>query len=717
MSIEHDSIRVQGDPYHLMDDPKAEPPETSPKSDTETEQYKELLNKLEAWYDQERMIQAVNRYDMALDEDYYDNLQWSDQDRLEVESRGQPALVFNEIKPAVNWVIGTEKRTRVDWNVLPRGKEDKKPAEAKMNLMKYVSDINKVQFARSRAFADAVKAGVGWLEDGARDDPTEEMLFSRYENWRYITYDHLSVEPDMSDARYLFRDRYVDLDIATAMFPEHEEHLRQAAFSNVMHMFDDDEIEYQTALYYRTDSQGRPISHSSYSSEVSAMLSNRRSRNKLIEAWYRKPCNCNVLRVTDDYEGTSFEQLNGFDYDDSIDEMKRIVDDGYMTVFSAMQMRMYFAIFIKGHLLQSVKSPYRHNRFPFTPVWGYRRARDNAPYGIIRALRDPQDDLNKRRSKALYILSTKQVIMEEGAVEDEENLREEVAAPDGIIKKKTGKELEIHTDSALSKEHIVLAEQDSEFIRSISGVNSDNQGRKSNVISGKAVIAKQEEGSLLTAELFDNLRFSVQHQGELQLANIEQFMTKRKVFRLLGKKGKYNFTTINDPDLPESDITRSKADFIVDEQDFRETLRLAMFDQLSRMISSLAPEVAVKLLGIAFELAGMPDDVVDRVNEITGYRDPDEEMTPEEEEALVKQQEEQQFMEMIAKRFDIEKLKELIAKNEATMAKSTRDKIEAYIKALEAAQSIVTLPEMTGAADSIIDSAEESATQEVQYNG
>jgi hypothetical protein len=33
------------------------------------------------------------------------------------------------------------------------------------------------------------------------------------------------------------------------------------------------------------------------------------------------------------------------------------------------------------------------------------------PYGVIRWMRGMQDDVNKRRSKALYILSTNKVLM------------------------------------------------------------------------------------------------------------------------------------------------------------------------------------------------------------------------------------------------------------------------------------------------------------------
>ena len=178
------------------------------------------FEQIEDWWYQARQAQSMARYEQALDQDFYDGLQWADEDRLEVMDRGQSACVFNLIKSSIDWVTGTEKRTRVDFKVYPRNAEDVKPAETKTKLLKYLSDVNKTGFSRSRAFADAVKVGVGWLEDGIRCDPTDEPLFSRSEDWRNMWYDHLSREPDLSDARYLFRSKWVDLDVAVTMFPK-----------------------------------------------------------------------------------------------------------------------------------------------------------------------------------------------------------------------------------------------------------------------------------------------------------------------------------------------------------------------------------------------------------------------------------------------------------------------------------------------------------------
>ena len=110
--------------------------------------------KVRNWHEQELMRQAANRYQMALDCDYYDGLQWTEEEMAVLFERGQAPLVFNEIKSTIDWMIGTERRTRIDYKILPREKNDTKGAEVKTDLLKYLEDTNKAPFERSAAFGD-----------------------------------------------------------------------------------------------------------------------------------------------------------------------------------------------------------------------------------------------------------------------------------------------------------------------------------------------------------------------------------------------------------------------------------------------------------------------------------------------------------------------------------------------------------------------------------
>ena len=613
----------------------------------ETPQAMERLRKIEGWWQQARQAQAESRYEMAIDQDFYDGLQWSDSDRLELQERGQMPLVFNRIKPSIDWILGSEKHTRVDFRVYPRGEEDADLAEVKTNLLKYVSDVNKTGFARSRAFADAVIVGVGWLEDGMRTDPYEEPLYSRSEDWRNIWYDHLSASRDLSDARYIFRAKWVDLDVAQAMFPDRSQRLQAAAEPNYLNSNTDDEFYW---LNSPVDSDGRTRSRLP-SVDSAALQDTDRDRVRLVECWYRVPAKVQILRGDPRHEGDHYNP------DDP--DMVGLVESGHASLVSAIRMVVRCAIFVDGGLqsgghggagilLQDVQSPYRHQRFPFTPIWGYRRGRDRTAYGVVRNLRDIQEDLNKRRSKALYILSTNKLLADNNAFEDWDEVAEEMYRPDGILRKRPGSEVQLFNETRIATEHIQLEQINGRYLQDVSGVTDENLGRQTNAQSGKAIIARQEQGTLVTAEFFDSLRFAIQHQGEIMLSLIEQYYDTPKVVRLLGPRGAAKFLRINEEVVNEqglphvvNDITAKQADFIVDSQNYRESIRVAMYETLMDLCGKLPPEVTFNMLDLVIDLSDLPhkDELVDRIRKLNGQADPDGAVSPEEEAELMAKQE------------------------------------------------------------------------------
>ncbi len=418
----------------------------------DTPDLQHTYRKLQEWHDQESQRQAANRYQQALDCDYYDGLQWTEEDAQTLMERNQAPLVFNEIKPTIDWMIGTERRTRIDFKILGREKSDNDSANAKTQLLKYLDDTNKAAFNRSYAFSDAVRAGLGWVELGLRGDPTEELLYQRHESWRNMLYDSNDTTRDLSESRYVFRWKYLDEDIAEAYFPDRLEVIRKAVTDGFsLTGEDNDEIYYLGARVTAPGQDFASASMGKYSPiDRSALAWSSRSRVKLIECWFRMP----VLK-----KKFSSGMLMGAEFDSANPEHVAMLRAG-ASVFDKLEMEVRCAIFTSAGLVWEGPSPYRHGKFPFVPVWCYRRQRDNAPYGAIRQIRDPQDDLNKRHSKAQWILSTNQVEMEEGAVDDIEELRQEVARPDAIIVKNRGKELKINRDNNLAEEQLMLMDRD-----------------------------------------------------------------------------------------------------------------------------------------------------------------------------------------------------------------------------------------------------------------
>lgn len=591
-----------------------------------------LHRKTIGMYEQELDRQAENRSQMAVDEDFYDNIQWTEEDARELRDRGQDPLVFNVISSSCNWVIGTEKRGRTDFKVLPRRKESGKPAQRKTELLKYLADANRSQFHTSRAFEDAVKVGIGWRETGAQDDDDGEPVYDRYESWRNLIWDSACTEKDLSDCRYMFRSKWVDLDIAQAMFPGRKGMIEESAQDTDRFGLDSQGDEAMDGPEYELEN---------YGSTRSSFSDHKRERVRLIEGWLRRPTRVKRMKggefkgeVFDEYSEAHAEQL----------EM------GEAVLVEKVMMRMHVVIFTAKGMLYVGESPYRHNQFPFTPIWCYRRGRDGMPYGLIRGMRDIQYDINKRAAKALHILSTNKVVMDEGAVTDLDEFREEVARPDAILVKKKGYDLTLNVDRDLAAPQMELMSRSINMIQQQSGVTDEAMGRSTNATSGVAIGRRQEQGAMATAGIFDNLRFAAQVHGEKQLSLVEQFFTEQKQFRITNMRGQPTYVDVNDG-LPENDIIRTKADFIISESDWRATMRQNATEELMAMLGQLAP-VAPQLALVMIDLIveemdiGNREELVKRIRQVTGMRDPDqEEPTPEEVQADQQKQVEAQKQE------------------------------------------------------------------------
>jgi hypothetical protein len=63
---------------------------------------------------------------------------------------------------------------------------------------------------------------------------------------------------------------------------------------------------------------------------------------------------------------------------------------------------------------------------------------DGDRYGFPRNLKGPQDEMNQRRSKALFITNSTRLISQKGAVDDVERARREYARPDGFVEYNPG---------------------------------------------------------------------------------------------------------------------------------------------------------------------------------------------------------------------------------------------------------------------------------------
>jgi len=660
----------------------------------------------------ERDLQGEERLQMAIDHDYYDHLQWREEDAQLLMDRGQAPLVFNESRQTIDWVSGMQKRMRMDEVVLPREQADQTSAEIKSKVFKYVSDANLAQWHESKAYKQMVIGGLGWLEEGINTDPGATLIYSGSEDWGNVYRDSRSRQFDMKDGRYMFRRKQTDLDYAIALLPDARKHLvQQAGIADYEHgAANGDDVWYLgERLTGSTDMVGsNSLGHqfrdrSAYIGGSEVKDSGRRLSVNLIECWYRVPEAIKVF-ASGPQRGKEFDPKNQGHVQLEADRWK---------MYSAVTQRMRVMIATEAARLWDGKSPLRHQNFLLVPIWGYRRGRDGLCYGLMRGMRDINDDINKRASKAIYAASSNRMTYEAGAFKDIELARQEAARPDMMLEVKRKDMVSFEKPQADMAMNFELLSFDREMLRNVGGVTDANLGRDSNAISGKAIGLQQDQGSLTTSELPDNLRLAKQLAGKLRLSHIEQFMTEKQVIRIVGEGQPIEWVTVNDQQedgTTLNDIANSECDYIIGERDYRETYAQAAMEEMMELlgkIATYAPQVIMNVLDLVVDSAEIKnkDEWVARIRKLNGQRDPTKAPTPEETALMQKDNADSAR----AKEIQLETLQAGLDKLRGEVSKldteSMLKRVESMFSALQAAQVVAMNPTVAPIADTIAQGA------------
>lgn len=393
--------------------------------------------------------------------DYYDGNQLTAEDLELYEERGIAPLITNLVKPTVDVVLGMEAKTRSDWIVRPeQGELGADLAEALNSLLHKAEVASRADRACSDAYADAVKVGLGWIEVSRNSNPFESPHRVRRVHRREIFFDWRSSEPDLSDARYLVRKRWLDEDTAVGAFPEHRELIRNAlqgwaAWDNVAALNQSGSLEMLRAL---ENERG-------FSVEQYEWLNTIRKRIAAYEVWYRTVTKGHILRLP-----------NGrvIEFDLNNDDHVAAVYNGFLMPEPAIFKKVRLAMWLGPHKVSDEASPYAHNLFPYIPVWGFREDRTGTPYGLIRSMLSPQDEINARRSKMLWLLNARRVIADSDSVVDHEQAADEVGRPDAYIKlnpaRRPDSRFEVEDGGTLASQQFQVLEAAKMEIQQASGV-------------------------------------------------------------------------------------------------------------------------------------------------------------------------------------------------------------------------------------------------------
>lgn len=208
----------------------------------------------------------------------------------------------------------------------------------------------------------------------------------------------------------------------------------------------------------------------------------------------------------------------------------------------------YVCTFTKGgYLSEPQVSPYQDKDGKSASSLIMRSAyvdRENNRYGDVRSMISLQDEINKRRSKALHLINVRQVKYETGAVKDAEVARRELAKPDGMVEVTPNMLFDVIPTGDMALAQFQLLQQATGEMQA-QGPNAALTGKDPRQLSGRAIQAQQQGGAVEMEPSVDELRQWSRDVYEAIWMRVRQFWTEEKWIRVTDDERNIKWVGLN----------------------------------------------------------------------------------------------------------------------------------------------------------------------------
>ncbi len=492
--------------------------------------------------------------------------QWDKQDKETVEKKGRPALTLNIIQPNIRLITGFQRESRSSIKAYPEGREDELASEIATKLLKNVHKRSHLDMIISEAFETSLMArGKAFIEpyiDYTYDLLNGTMQFNVLDGWN-IRIDPNSVKYDLSDARYIIKERKLTEDDMAALFPDKEDlikEIKNLAFSDNDEIPDEDSILEENEDYPKTQDMDK-----------SRLGEDEEDTFKFIEYFYKKwishylaiDVKHNIAQMFPTKKQAEAHLIEARQAERPNAEVKSLTRG--QKVIERKIPQIWVASIIGQTIVEDKVNDAWPNwkGYPFIPyfAWYYSAAKrvlkkeELAYQGFASSLKDPQMEKNKRRSQALHIVNSMASsgwLSEEDSWVKPKDVKHYGSTPGVNLFYKTGKPKPERIQPAIvPQSHIYFEEKSEEDIKLISGVNADMLSVQDKTTSGRALAIRERIGVRILKPLFDNLSFTQELLGKYMVSQLAELYTVDKAIRVLGGDFIDKSFRKNEEDTPE----------------------------------------------------------------------------------------------------------------------------------------------------------------------
>ena len=410
-----------------------------------------------------------------------------------------------------------------------------------------------------------------------------KLQFNVLDGWQ-IRIDPSSIKYDLSDARYVIKEKNLDKDALLELFPEAEKKIEEGI--NMPISEDDGTVDEDRLLEANEDYPSTEAMDKEFPQD------DDEKTYKYIEYFFK--------RYRTQYLAIDAE-LNIAQFFPTREEAKKhliaqrqLPEGSELAEGQKVIPKNLPEIWVTCCVGQMILDERLSDAFPLwrgypiLPLFGWYssvgkrvlKREDLAYQGLASSLKDPQVEKNKRRSQALAIVNSitnRGWLAEEGTWVKPELVQKQGSTPGVTLEYKKGKPAPRELEPGnLPQSHIYFEEKSEEDIKLISGINPDMLSVEDKTTSGRAIALRMQQGLKILKPLFDNLVWTQELLGKYMVSQLSELYTIDKALRVLGAEfieknfrrnetdtpeiiaglaGEFLKNLLNDPDLCNYDIS------------------------------------------------------------------------------------------------------------------------------------------------------------------
>lgn len=466
---------------------------------------------------------------------FYLGDQWDEKEKRDLYNEGRSTFVFNRIRRNIDMVSGYQRKHRMASIVAPVEQKDEAAADQASKLLLHINHYSNTYEIISDCFGGALKTGMNlaslWMD--YRDDPVDGDFRISREPYNGFIVDPYFTKQDLSDCGYIMRRRYLNLQEAQSLVPQHKDQVQELY---TMGWDRDDKFSW---MAYQRQPGGQPMI----------------AYDELWQQLWK------TIPVVVEMDTGRIIDPSKSDVEITESQLKEFASR-YKELEVVYRPKRYVRrdIIVNRNYIRSDINPYGLDEYPFalslavfapeSDQWGLKTQ------SLIRCQIDPQREGNRRRSQMVDMVDSQ---LNSGWIADEDAVKNprslyQTAQGKVIWRKVTDRQntIEKIPPAQIPPSMFELQKLFDQDIVDIPGINDASFGQAdSSVETGIMMMLRQSAAIINLQDIFDRLRFFQKEIARKQLKMIQK-STPEKLERILGEPPA---PELFDPNLTKFDIT------------------------------------------------------------------------------------------------------------------------------------------------------------------